>query len=62
MILRRMGEWKYSSSQSIPRYYIQMSGQLHDPAALEPGKEPSVPLKRRPALKPLEVFEKRKVS
>jgi hypothetical protein len=35
-------EWRYSSTHSLPRYYIE-SGQFHDPDALPPGKEPPVP-------------------
>jgi hypothetical protein len=27
-----------------PRHYMEVSGQIHDPAALTPGKEPLVPI------------------
>jgi hypothetical protein len=30
-----------------PRYYLQVSGQLHGPAALSPGKDPRYPLCKR---------------
>jgi hypothetical protein len=39
---RRMGEWVYRSTYSWPRHYVDGSGQLHSPAALPLGKEPSV--------------------
>jgi hypothetical protein len=28
----------------LPRQYLEVSGQLHAPAALPPGKEPQVPI------------------
>jgi hypothetical protein len=35
-------EWRYSPLILWPRHYMQVSGQLHAPAALPPGKEPPV--------------------
>jgi hypothetical protein len=40
---RRTGEWMYRSTFSWPRHQMEVSGQLHVPAALPPGKEPLVP-------------------
>jgi hypothetical protein len=37
-----LGEWLYSSRYSLPRHYMEASGQLHAPTALPPGKEPLV--------------------
>jgi hypothetical protein len=34
-----MGEWRYSSTHSWARYYMEVSYQLQAPAALPPGKE-----------------------
>jgi hypothetical protein len=39
-----LGEWKYSSTHSSSRYEIEVSGQLHAPAALPPGKDPMLPI------------------
>jgi hypothetical protein len=39
-----MGEWMYRSAFSWPRHKLELSGQLHAPAALPPGKEPPVPI------------------
>jgi hypothetical protein len=39
--LRHMREWTFS----WPRHYLEVSGQLHTPAALPPGKEPPVPIR-----------------
>jgi hypothetical protein len=33
----------YRSTFSWPRHWLEVSGQLHAPAALPPGKEPPVP-------------------
>jgi hypothetical protein len=33
-----MGEWMYRSTFSSTQHYMQVSGQLHAPAALPPGK------------------------
>jgi hypothetical protein len=44
---RCMGEWMYRSTFSWPRHYLEVSGQLHAPAALPPGKSPRYPLDRR---------------
>jgi hypothetical protein len=41
---KRMGERMYRSIFSWPRHYFEVSGQLHAPAALHPGKEPPVPI------------------
>jgi hypothetical protein len=38
-----MGEWMYRFIFSWPRHWLEVSGQLHAPAALPPGKEPRVP-------------------
>jgi hypothetical protein len=41
----------YGESEGIaplilwPRHYMEVSGQLHDPAAFSPGKEPRVPIR-----------------
>jgi hypothetical protein len=37
-----MGEWMYRSTFSWPRHKLEVSGQLHAPAALPPGKQPPV--------------------
>jgi len=29
-------EWRYSSTHSRPRHYMEVSGQFHAPAALPP--------------------------
>jgi hypothetical protein len=43
-----MGEWMYRYTFSSPRHWLEVSGQLHAPAALLPGKEPPhYPLDRR---------------
>jgi hypothetical protein len=34
----------YRSIFSLPRHYLQVSGQLHAPAASPPEKEPPVPI------------------
>jgi hypothetical protein len=39
-----MGERMYRSTFSWPRHYLEVSGQLHAPAALPPRKEPPVPI------------------
>jgi hypothetical protein len=39
-----MGEWMYRPTFSCSRHYLEVSGQLHAPAALPPGKEPPVPI------------------
>jgi hypothetical protein len=43
---RRMGEWMYSSTH-WPRHQMEMSGQLHAPATLPPGKESLIPSGQR---------------
>jgi hypothetical protein len=40
--MRHMGEWMYRSKFSWPQHWLEVSGQLHDLAALLPGKEPPV--------------------
>jgi hypothetical protein len=42
-----MGEWMYRYTFSWPRHYLEVSGELHAPAALPPGEEPRYPLDRR---------------
>jgi len=37
-----LGDWRYSSTNSRPQHWMEVSGQLHAPAALPPGKEPLV--------------------
>jgi hypothetical protein len=37
----------YISTFSWLRHYLEVSGQLHAPAALPPGKKPRYPLDRR---------------
>jgi hypothetical protein len=39
-VWRRMGEWMNRSTISWPRHKLEVSGQLHAPAALPPGKTP----------------------
>jgi hypothetical protein len=39
-----MEQWKYKSTHSSPRYWKEVSGQLHALAALPPGKESPVPI------------------
>jgi hypothetical protein len=33
-------EWRDSSTHSLPQHWMEVSGQLHAPATLLPGKEP----------------------
>jgi hypothetical protein len=40
-------KWKHSSMHFWTRHYMEMSGQLHAPAALPQGKSPWYPLDRR---------------
>jgi hypothetical protein len=40
-----MGEWRYSSPHSSPQCEVEVSGQLHAPGALPPGKKPLVHIK-----------------
>jgi len=42
-----MVEWRYSSTHSYPRHYMEMNGQLNAHTALPTGKEPQLPLDRR---------------
>jgi hypothetical protein len=42
-----MGEWMYRSTFSWPRQKLEVSGQLHAPAALPPGKSPRYQFYRR---------------
>jgi hypothetical protein len=37
-----LGEWRYNSTHSWSRHYMEVSGQFHTPAALPPEKEPLV--------------------
>jgi hypothetical protein len=39
-----MGKWMYKSIFPRPRHLFEVSGQLHVPAVLPPGKEPPVPI------------------
>jgi hypothetical protein len=39
-----LGEWRYTPLILRPRYYMEVSGQLHAPAALPPGKNSLVPI------------------
>jgi hypothetical protein len=39
-----VGEWRYSSTHSWPRNYMEVSGQLHAPTTLPPEKELLVPI------------------
>jgi hypothetical protein len=39
-----LGEWRYSSTHSWPRHYMEVGGQLHSPAALFLGKDPLEPI------------------
>jgi hypothetical protein len=41
---RVLGEWRYSSTHSLTSALGGVSGQIHAPAALHPGKEPLVPI------------------
>jgi hypothetical protein len=38
-----MGKWRYSSTHSLTSALDGVSGELHAPAALHPGKEAMVP-------------------
>jgi hypothetical protein len=40
--MKLCGEWIYTSTISLPRYYLEVRGQLHTSAALLPVKEPHV--------------------
>jgi hypothetical protein len=42
-----MGMWVYRSIFYLPRPHLDVSGQLHAPAALPLGKQPRYPLDRR---------------
>jgi hypothetical protein len=58
-----MGEWMYRSTFSWTRHQLEVSGQLHAPAALSPGKEPPVPIGQEAGWAPragLDDVEKRK--
>jgi len=37
-------KWRYSSTNSWPQHYMEVSGQFHGPAALPPEKGPVVPI------------------
>jgi len=39
-----VGEWKYGSTHCSRRHQMEVSGQLHFPASLPPGKEPLLPI------------------
>jgi hypothetical protein len=39
-----MGEWRYKTTFFLPLYHLEVSGQLHAPAALPLGKELKVPI------------------
>jgi hypothetical protein len=41
---RHMEQWMYTSTFSRPRHWLEVSGQLHAPAALLPDKKPQVPI------------------
>jgi hypothetical protein len=41
---RCMSEWMYRSTFSSPRHLLEVSDHLYTPAALPPGKQPSVPI------------------
>jgi hypothetical protein len=45
--MKALVEWLYRSTFSWPRNYLDVTGQLHAPAALPPGKETRYPLDRR---------------
>jgi hypothetical protein len=49
-----MGEWMYGAIFSLPRYYLEVSGQLHAPVTLPPRKIPGYPIAN------LDDMEKRK--
>jgi hypothetical protein len=38
-----LGKWRYSYMNSWTRQEMEVSGQIHAPAVLPPGKEPQVP-------------------
>jgi hypothetical protein len=38
--VRRMGEWKYSSTYSRPRHLMEVSGQFHTPTVLSWKRDP----------------------
>jgi hypothetical protein len=42
-----LGKWRYGSTHSWSRHQMEVSGQLHDTAALFQGKSPRYPLDRR---------------
>jgi hypothetical protein len=42
--MKRYEEWRYTSTHSEPRHWMEMSGQLHVPAALYPRKEALLPI------------------
>jgi hypothetical protein len=41
-----MGEWMYKPTFSLPRHWLEVSGQLHVLAALPPGESPQYLLDR----------------
>jgi hypothetical protein len=62
---RRMAEWRYRFTFSWPRQQLEVSDQLHAPAALPPRKEPPVPTASEAGWAPeagLDDVEKRKFS
>jgi hypothetical protein len=42
--MKAYGEWEYRSTFSWSPHQLEVSGQLHAPAALPPGKEPPLPI------------------
>jgi hypothetical protein len=42
--MKTYGWWRFSSTHSEPRHLMEVSGQLHAPAALLQRKEPPVPI------------------
>jgi hypothetical protein len=50
------GGWRYSATHSGPRHRKEVSGQLHVPAALLPGKEPLVPIEEESGWAPEPVW------
>jgi hypothetical protein len=47
-----MEEWVYGSTYSWCRHLLEVSGQLHAPTALPPGKEPSIFIRQEAACAP----------
>jgi hypothetical protein len=51
-----MGEWMYRPTFSCSQHYLEMSGQVHTPAALPAEKEPPILIVEEPEWAPVPVW------